>query len=70
MLELDSTDKLGNLIERAEGGRPVGDRESGIVAGDQSPSDDEEKRPAGKNDGEAVKAAIIRCGYGIQSRAP
>jgi len=70
VLELHTADEPGDLVERAERGRPVGDGESGIVAGDQCSGDDEEKRPAGENDREAVQLAIIRSGDGFQSRAP
>ena len=70
VLELHAADEFGDFIERAERSRPVGDGESGVVAGDQGSGDDKEKRPAGEDDGEAVKAAIVSCGDGFQSWAP
>ena len=71
VLELHSANKLGDLVERAERSWPVGHGQSGVVAGDESSGDDQEKGPAGENDSKAVEAAII-CGIGdgVQSRAP
>lgn len=54
VLEFDSADELGNLVQRTEGGWPVRDRKSGVVAGDQRSGDDQEKRPAGENNSKTV----------------
>ena len=71
VFELYSANEFRDFIEGAKRGRPVGHGQSGIVAGDESSSDDQEKCPAGEYDCEAVEAAIIRrIGDGVQNRAP
>ncbi len=49
VLVLDSAYHGRQLIERSERGGPVGDREAGVVAGDQRAGDDEKKRGPGDN---------------------
>jgi hypothetical protein len=70
MLEFHAANELGNLVPGTERCRPVGNREAGIVAGNQSTGNDQEKSPAGENDGEAVKPGIVVGCDGFQSSAP
>lgn len=70
VLEFHATDKFRNLVPGAERGRPVGNGEASVVAGDEGAGDDQEKRPTGQDYGEAVKPGIVIGGDGFQSDAP
>jgi len=61
---------VGHLIDRTEGGRPIRDRQTGVVAGDKSSSNDENKSSAGGKNSEAVMRPIVWCGEKLQMKAP
>jgi hypothetical protein len=47
VLEFHAAHELGNLVPGTERCGPVGNRETGIIAGDESTGDDQEKSPTG-----------------------
>jgi hypothetical protein len=51
---------LRHFVVGAEGGWPVGDRQAGVVAGDERSGDDQDEGGASGEDGEAVQAAVVR----------
>jgi hypothetical protein len=61
VLESNAAYHVWHLVERAEGSRPIGNGETRIVAGDQSPGNDEHKRGGSRKYSEAVQPAIVRC---------
>ena len=67
VFELHAAYEMGDFVEGSEGGGPVGDRESGVVARDQGSGNDEQEYPAGEEDREAVMRAVVRCGQGLQN---
>ena len=65
-----AADKVRDLYQIAEGGRPVRNRQTRVIAGNESSSGDDDKSCAGDEDSEGVVCAIVRCGEGVQNRAP
>jgi len=59
MLKLHAADHFGNLEQMAEAGRPVRDRQAGIVAGNQPAGDDQQKRQRGDKNGKSVMGGVI-----------
>ena len=70
VLESDAAHHMRDLVERTERGWPIGNRETGIVAGDQGSGNDQHKRGGGGKYSEAVQPAIVRCWNGLQTRLP
>src|SRR5208283_1480057 len=60
VLVLHPVDHRRKLVQRTEGSRPIGNREAGILARDESAGDDQEKRGPGKKDGKAMVCLVIR----------
>jgi hypothetical protein len=60
VLVLHATHHVRHFVERSEARRPVGDGQSRIIAGDKRPGNNEDKRDAGGEDGEAVQPAVVR----------
>src|SRR5580658_4728492 len=56
VLEHDSADERGN--ESAVGQRPIGNGETGVFRGDESPGDQREKSEARRENGEAVQGRL------------
>jgi hypothetical protein len=48
-----------HFVEGTEGGRPVGNGQAGVIAGDERSGNDEDKRGASGEDGEAVQSAMV-----------
>ena len=46
VFELHAADHVGHFVEGAEGGGPVRDGETGVIAGDERAGNDQEKRDA------------------------
>jgi len=67
VLEFHTADHVRHLVKGTEGGGPIRHGESGVIAGDQGPGDDKQKSHAGREDGEGVKSAIVRCGNDLQT---
>ena len=57
-------------VERAEGGWPVWNGETGIVAGDERARNDQDESRACGEDSKGVVRAIVRCGERLQWLAP
>jgi hypothetical protein len=60
MFVLHAANHARNLVEGTEGGRPVRDRQTGVIAGDQGSGDDQDESGAGGEDGEAMQSAMVR----------
>jgi hypothetical protein len=60
MFVSDAAHHARHFVEGTEGGRPVGNRQAGIVAGNERSGDDEDKGGAGGEDGEAMQSAMVR----------
>ncbi len=60
VFELYSADHRRKAVERAERGRPVGNRKPGVVAGDQRAGNDQQKGGTGEKDGETVIGTVVR----------
>src|ERR1700757_2795369 len=69
-LVANAADEMRNLDEISEGGRPVGNREPGIVAGDERTESDHDEGSAGDEDGEGMVGAVVGCGNAFQDRMP
>jgi hypothetical protein len=61
VLELDAADEARNFIKRAEGSRPIRHRQAGVIAGNERAGDDQQECPAGKDDGKAMEAGVVRA---------
>jgi hypothetical protein len=59
VLVLHPADHRRQLVKRTEGSWPIGDRQAGIVAGDQGAGDDQKERGPSENYGEAVVRRIV-----------
>ena len=70
VFELHSTDQVRDLVPGTERRRPVGDGQSGIIAGYEGASNDENERPAGKDQSQPVVVPVVQCGDGFQNRVP
>ncbi len=70
VLELHAADEFRNLVPGSERGRPVGNGQAGVVAGDERSGNDQKKSPAGEHDREPMMPAIVGCRDGFQSSAP
>jgi hypothetical protein len=60
VLESHATHEMGNLVERTERSRPIGDREAGVIAGDKRAGNDQQKSRAGSEDSKSMKCAVVR----------
>lgn len=60
MFKFNSANHLRHFVEGAEGSGPVGDGQSGVIAGDQRSGDDQDQGGAGGKDGEAMQATMVR----------
>src|SRR5437879_7012545 len=60
MLVFHAADHLRHFVEGAEGGRPVGDGQAGVIASDERSGDDQDEGGAGGEDREAVQSAMVR----------
>lgn len=67
VFELYAAYHMRHLVDRAKCGGPVRDGEPRIVAGDQRPGDDENKRDARRENRKAVKSAIVWSGDSLQN---
>ncbi len=67
MLEFHAADHVRHLVKGTEGGGPIWNGQSGVIAGNQRTRNDKQKGHAGREDGESVESAIVRCGNGLQS---
>lgn len=59
MFVLHAAHHARHLVEGTEGGRPVGNGQAGVIAGDERSGNDEDKRGASGEDGEAVQSAMV-----------
>jgi len=48
-----------HFVEGAKAGGPVGDGQSGVIAGDERSGDNQDECCAGGEDGEAVQSAMV-----------
>jgi len=61
VLELHSANQVWDLVQRAKGSGPVGNRQPSIIACDQSASDDEQKCPTCQETSKPVEGPVVRC---------
>jgi hypothetical protein len=59
MLEFHAADHPRHLVERAETGRPVGHRQPGIVAGNQSAGNQQQECQDSDKNGEAMLRSVV-----------
>lgn len=59
MFVFHAANHVRHFVEGAEGGRPVGDGQAGVIAGDECSGDDEDEGGAGSEDREAVQPAMV-----------
>jgi hypothetical protein len=59
MFVLDAANHLRDFVKGTKTGRPVGDRQTGVIAGDESSGNDQEQSGAGGEDGKAVQSAMV-----------
>ena len=60
VLKLYPADHLGNLEQMAKASRPVGDGQTGVVAGDQPAGNDQQESQSGNKHGKAMMSGVIR----------
>jgi hypothetical protein len=60
MFVSDAAHHARHFVEGTEGGRPVGNRQAGIVAGNKRSGDDEDKSGTSGEDREAMQSAMVR----------
>ena len=70
VLESDAAHHVWHLVKRAEGSRPIGNREPRVVAGDQGSGNDQHKRGRSREYSETVQRTIVRRGNGLQTQLP
>jgi len=70
VFEENSALERWNAIEGPERCRPIGHGEAGVIAGDESSSDEQQKRAAGREQHEAMMCAIKGRGLSLRTRLP
>ena len=68
VLEPDAPNHGRNAIERAERGRPIGHRQSRLIAGDQRAGDKQKKGDASGENKKIVQRTIELCGGRLQNQ--
>ncbi len=70
MLVLHASNHTRHFVERTEGSRPVGNGQARAIAGNQGSGNNQYKRGAGGEEGEAMQPAMIRDFDAFQDSPP
>jgi hypothetical protein len=70
VLKLYSANQLGDLEQMPKAGRPVGDGQAGVVAGDQPSGNNQQEGQRGNENGKAMLSGVIRGGQNCSLEVP